>query len=516
MIKLIRIALAVVSFFGVPKEIRADERIRHEFRPSLTDEAIAGVIPSPRSGESILVRDGRPAERTETEPAPRLARMHRASNAPRHRPDRATDFMGELAYFETYQPSVAPHKRLEAFDGVEIGADGVPELIVVSKTREQVAVGEAGGEGHRFIGELWVDFSESLSVPIPSVSPRMRILHLESAPAMSVRVERDGAGNYFLRAPSKFGVPVRVLLFVEADPGYFNQPIPDVPLKRLDLPVSALPPKLEAEALAFASELGLSRDHSLKEALDVLVEYFRAFIEGETQVEYGGSIYGSLARGGYGICRHRAYAFMITALALGIPTRYVQNEAHAFVEIDFRVGTLTQAQPVQSMRIELGGSTAFVEGHGLRPDSIYRPQNPDPFPQPAAYLEGMRRGSIPQESGESRTANGFGGVQNGLENAYTRSTYRATLERARLVGYRGDRLRVSFLITDSSGAPARNLPLMLGVTGTSLAHASSDERGFAQFSLRIPFDIEPGTHKLELLTRVDAGSPLERIPIAVE
>jgi transglutaminase-like putative cysteine protease len=39
-----------------------------------------------------------------------------------------------------------------------------------------------------------------------------------------------------------------------------------------------------------------------------------------------------LARGKRGVCRHRAYAFVIVAQALGIPARFVQNEAHAWVE----------------------------------------------------------------------------------------------------------------------------------------------------------------------------------------
>jgi len=34
-----------------------------------------------------------------------------------------------------------------------------------------------------------------------------------------------------------------------------------------------------------------------------------------------------------GVCRHRALAFVITSQAVGLPARYVTNEAHAFAEV---------------------------------------------------------------------------------------------------------------------------------------------------------------------------------------
>jgi hypothetical protein len=54
-----------------------------------------------------------------------------------------------------------------------------------------------------------------------------------------------------------------------------------------------------------------------------------------------------------GVCRHRAYAFVITALAMGIPARLVANEIHAFVEVQF---------PSQNWKlIDLGGYPSDVE-----------------------------------------------------------------------------------------------------------------------------------------------------------
>lgn len=502
--KLIIISLAVVYYFAQPLEVRADEWIRHEFRPSLSDEMIRGLIEPLGGGEPLLVREGRDVGADGVATAP-PGRLHRASAAPRHRPDRETDFIDDLAYFEAYQPSVAPHKRLEALDGVELSHDGVPELVLISKMRERVEVGGPAGEGDRFIGEVWVDLSRGGSVPIPSVSPEMRILHVSSAPSIPLLIERDGAGNYYLAATTKIDEAVRVLLFVEVAPGYFNRPIPDTPLSSLALKAARLPPALETEALQFARELGLTRESSLKEALEVLVEYFRSFIEGDAGLARGGSIYSDLARGGYGICRHRAYAFMITALALGIPTRYVQNEAHAFVEIEIPSPTFAQPDALESMRIELGGSTAFVEEHGLFPEQIYLPRHPDPFPQPETYLDGMRRGSS--------SGNHIAGDP--LERAPS-SSFRATRIHATLTGYRGARIEIALRIVNGEGEPAEDLALILRAGEATLGRAISDAQGEVRFLLRIPFGIEVGTHKLELLARSGADSPEERIPIVVE
>ena len=62
-------------------------------------------------------------------------------------------------------------------------------------------------------------------------------------------------------------------------------------------------------------------------------------------------IYLDLALSQKGVCRHRAFAFLVTALSLGIPTRMVVNEAHAWVEVlDPGVA------PPLWRRVDLGGA----------------------------------------------------------------------------------------------------------------------------------------------------------------
>jgi hypothetical protein len=84
-----------------------------------------------------------------------------------------------------------------------------------------------------------------------------------------------------------------------------------------------------------------------------LIDYFRGFEAGAAadRRATSTSTWPVVARG---VCRHRAFAFMITANAAGIATRYVTNEAHAFAEV-LRPGTGWLA-------IDLGGARARARG----------------------------------------------------------------------------------------------------------------------------------------------------------
>jgi transglutaminase superfamily protein len=108
-----------------------------------------------------------------------------------------------------------------------------------------------------------------------------------------------------------------------------------------------------------------------------------------------GDIYRDLCDSQAGVCRHRAFAFMITANAIGIPTRYVQNEAHAFVEVWF---------PERAwQRIDLGGAALRMEVTGADDKTLHRPRADDPFAKPPPYknnytqLEGEIAGLTQQQ-----------------------------------------------------------------------------------------------------------------------
>ena len=92
-------------------------------------------------------------------------------------------------------------------------------------------------------------------------------------------------------------------------------------------------------------------------------------------------MYLDLALARMGVCRHRSYAFVITALGLGVRARMVLNEAHAWVEV---------ADGLQWKRIDLGGAGALLEQE--QPDSKSVTYRPPPDSVQLARRRGSRRG----------------------------------------------------------------------------------------------------------------------------
>ena len=157
-------------------------------------------------------------------------------------------------------------------------------------------------------------------------------------------------------------------------------------------------------------------------AFNKLVGYFRAFKAGEIK-NPSGDTYRDLCDSQVGVCRHRAFAFMVTANALGIPTRLVENEAHAFVEVWF---------PERSwQRIDLGGAALRMDVTGADNKTLHRPRGDDPFEKPPEYkqnytqLEGEIRGLSDQQIAEKKKSlddappSGATGANGGATNAAT-------------------------------------------------------------------------------------------------
>jgi hypothetical protein len=147
--------------------------------------------------------------------------------------------------------------------------------------------------------------------------------------------------------------------------------------------VPVLPERVESDALELARELGLSRGDPFDRVLRTLAEHFRSFEESEEPPNDTGNIYLDLARGMRGVCRHRAYAFVITAMALGVSARFVQNEAHAWAEVHMpeRRGWL---------RVDLGGSARGLNERSRSEAPEYTPNVRDGLPRPAAYEQAAR------------------------------------------------------------------------------------------------------------------------------
>src|SRR5262249_41450856 len=159
-----------------------------------------------------------------------------------------------------------------------------------------------------------------------------RVERHELAPDAPIELARDSADNVYLRARRSVDGATRHLgWWSDAPRGYFGGALPHG--KRLsDEPrelLRDLQPPTRARAERVIRTIGIDRTRPLDEVLSKLVAWFRGFEVGALPSNLG-STYLDIALSRRGACRHRAYAFTITALALGIPARYVENELHAF------------------------------------------------------------------------------------------------------------------------------------------------------------------------------------------
>jgi hypothetical protein len=298
------------------------------------------------------------------------------------RPDRVTELEGTLGYYEVFTPAITPFKRVTALDGVAL--DGPTPVLVVSdaaRTRISIEGMEAPApdtrERDRFWGSVVLDFGEGNTLPLPTVAPESRVLSLASEPLVSLRVERDGADNFVVIAAGTPPRQVRVTYIVDAPRSYFGAALPDTPSDALAAEVPPLPEKVRVDALRFARELKLERGMSAAKVLRTLVEHFRSFEESSEPPRDTGNIFLDLARNKRGVCRHRTYAFVITAQALGIPARFVQNEAHAWAEL--------KLPELGWLRLDLGGAAEGLDPRSVRDRPFYHAEVPDPWPRPLAY-----------------------------------------------------------------------------------------------------------------------------------
>jgi transglutaminase-like putative cysteine protease len=314
-------------------------------------------------------------------------------------------------YDDPFTPSTAPFKRLEAFDAVlsdyhvEVRDSRLVRLAALQGGAPPTADEDA------FFADLVVDVPPEGSVRIPSVGPGARVVHARlgvGETPVPFQILRDGADNWFLqpaaasggpRALGANGLPKRARLVMEvaiARAAFGGAP-GDVGWSELPF-VPPLPDNVARDAALVRGAIGVTRAMRPRDAIAKLVDYFRGFADSEEPPSPRGSVYLDLALSKKGVCRHRAYAFLITAQSVGIPTRLVQNEAHAWVEI--HDGTLWR-------RIDLGGAgrlpTAATNRIAQR-DRYEAP--PDAFQWPAR----AQRGADMISGGRPGAGGGTGGA----------------------------------------------------------------------------------------------------------
>lgn len=268
-------------------------------------------------------------------------------------PDRDTRRPDVGAYDDPFTPSTAPFKRLEAFDAVHSDY----RLYVRDERLVPLATGGGplGPEDEAFYADIVVDLLPGTRVRIPSVGPGARVLRARlglGADDLGLGVLRDGADNWFLLpGPLPRGVPgaatrARLVMEVAIPRAALGGPMGDPPWG--DLPgIPALPENVARDAAVVRAAIGVSRVLRPRDAVAKLVQYFRGFADSDDPPQGRGNIYLDLALSKKGVCRHRAFAFLVTAQSLGISARVVTNEAHAWVEV--HDGTRWR-------RIDLGGA----------------------------------------------------------------------------------------------------------------------------------------------------------------
>jgi hypothetical protein len=482
---------------------------------------------------------------------------------------------GTHYYHAIFNPEIFPYKRMTALDAVRLAEcrDGRPncddEVLEVydRHTIELLPIVGPRREPDRdaFWGSIVVDLEPGRWVPIPSVAPDARILDYKTEPRVEVQFARDGADNVFVRSPS--GGRHRLTWLSDAPVRYFGGDLP-AGVRLSDEPAALLrpvPERLRARVQTVLRHAGIhvTKSMPLEVVLSALVNYFRAFEQGALP-EPSGSSYLDLALAQKGVCRHRSYAFAITAMAVGIPVRYVENEVHVFVEV-YLPGPGWR-------RINLGGAPLDEELVGGDGKSMYREKGGDPFPRPEPFLrtaapppkgvEKLARAGRPAESNATSAANGSGGGNgsgasggganggganggsgganggrtnggqsgpwsaaagtNGGRKLYDenapptsdpllppppkRAATTITVELADRSTFRGETVDVSGVVT-ADGADAAALPIEIYLKGPGgevrVAETATASDGRYKVTVEVPRDLPLGDHRVFALTRGD-------------
>jgi hypothetical protein len=458
-------------------------------------ETESGVVPAPQSGER----------------KPKGEHAYGGNATPdsidaSYRVDRDTTRPDSVSYDEPFIPALAPFKRLYAYDAV----DESFELTVFDKQLTRLEIGgKPGPQDDQFYADLFVDLAPGVPVRIPSVAPGARALVARTDPEISFQLERDRADNWFMIGDTRRRV--RLIMQVSAPRAAFSAELADATWGELLRQLPPLPPPVRSAALEVAHQIGVSQKQTPRQVTAGLVAYFRGFAPSDAtpKATRGVQLYQELALSRKGVCRHRAYAFMVTALGLGLPTRMVRNEAHAWVEV---------YDGVRFHRIDLGGAAGRMDWDPSQGDHVHRPP-PDPFAWPegaesgqamlSETLEGSassanpsaapsassrRPASVPSAPGSEPSAPQPAAQQDERPRAAVvlkvsaPSTQRgATLQISGAVEASGEACafsRVDVSLRDSSGVE------------TWLGAFPTDASGNIDGRVTVPFDVEVGDYKV--------------------
>lgn len=364
-----------------PAETPADVAAEGPLPPD--PKTISPLPRAPAAPASAPESDGapEPLDSPEPPPTPSVDAIAPAAPVPpaaRVRLDGDTRREGDLAYHEPFNPSVVPLKRGLALNVVAPDLDLL--LVPGALTPVPVDPRPAGLDEEPFAATARIDATAGGFIPLPSVSPGDRILSIATTPARDVLLFRDAADNLLLQ--TTMAGPLDVRWTLAAPRTWFHRTLEAgsrgaEPPARL---VPKLPPGLAKEAREVARRIGVGPRDGHAAAILKLVAWFRAFVPGEPPPGRA-TTYREMALGRLGICRHRSHAFVVTAHGLGIPARYVMNDAHVFVEV-----WADGAEGAGWLRVDLGGGSEGLDITGGEDKTLHRPPA-DSLPKPDTFTE---------------------------------------------------------------------------------------------------------------------------------
>lgn len=335
-----------------------------------------GAVIPPEPSDKTPSGDDRPGQGTKNE-----------GDTGRYRLDGNTSTPSLVAYSDPFSPSIPPYKRLFAYDSV----NDALELVVARTELTPVGMGgSARPADDQFFAEVEVQAQGAKPVRLPTVGAGFRILSAKVSPERSFVLLQDSAENLFVR-----DLPAGTVTWtahMAIDRKVFGSAFPDVHWSTLRPFVPKLPAIVATAATPVLAKAGVTTSQRPAQALRRLVQYFRSFSPEEKRyTSTGVQLYHDIALSQQGVCRHRSFAFVVSALALGLPSRFVRNEAHAWVEVFD--GKLWH-------RIDLGGAASDVALSG----ELNAPHQPpaDPYVWPSTG-----------ESGQSMVNRALGGGGNG-------------------------------------------------------------------------------------------------------
>ncbi|MCO4764408.1 MAG: hypothetical protein KC502_23050 [Myxococcales bacterium] len=384
---LIGLLLASVTAPSLPAFARSPvlhERLPRSLVVGRTDQMVR-TRPGKGLPDAISTANGQIDRPTKTgEPAPTYlpAPPPGTTPPPRIKADAKTGKQGRLNYRVVFDPSVAPFKRDLVFDEVTAAGELKMSGLGLRPIRPRQDGSRPGFE--LFWGHITLQLAPNQKTPMPSVAVTSSLRSIAATPPVALTYWRDRAGNMWVSSKKKVTVDLRFVM--DAPSRYFASPIADGAVND-DPWTPTLAKPLQAQMQALWPAIGVLRSATRKANLHALSRWFRGFVPGAGP-QPGPSLLSGLVLGKTGVCRHRALGFTIMAHSLGIPTHYVMNDAHAFVEV-WAPGSTGKGG---WLRIDLGGGADELQLHSAKNKRLHQPLFADPLPKPPAYANQVSAG----------------------------------------------------------------------------------------------------------------------------